>query len=69
VKTAVGEKSFFLPGKALPADIAPFVCRRYERVVMLHFAIAFFASNGRAIGYLGIDFFNHLAVSSYLRFR
>ena len=58
-KTTVGEESLFLSGKALPADIAAFVVRCDESVVMVHLTIAFFAANKRFIGRFRVDGFCH----------
>ena len=37
------EESFFLALKAFPADVMRFVARGDERVVVVHFAVAFLA--------------------------
>ena len=64
MKTAMCKKTFFLTTEAFPTDIAPFIRRRNERVVMFHLPIAFFTSDRCAVGYFRIEFFYHFAVSS-----
>jgi hypothetical protein len=64
MKSAVGKKSFFLPGETFPADVPAFIRRRYESVVVFHFPIAFFAPDRGPVHGLWIDCFSHFDVSS-----
>lgn len=58
------EEAFLHSRKALPADVAAFVCRSDERVVMVHLAVAFLAPHRGPISNLGIHGFWHLNCSS-----
>jgi hypothetical protein len=63
-KTSMSKKAFFLPAEAFPANNPLFVRRREKRVVMIHFAVAFFTANGGFAGYFRVDRFDHAGFSS-----
>ncbi len=52
---AFGVKAFFVPAQTLPADDSPQICRRNERIVMIHFAVAFLTAGRRSVGNLRVD--------------
>ena len=53
------EEPFLFACQALPTDVLSLIRRRNEGVVMLHFAVALFASNSGFVGDLGVDRFDH----------
>ncbi len=58
-KITVSEKSLLLPGEALPTDITSLVRGADEGVVMVHFAVAFLATNLCLASSFWIDLFCH----------
>ena len=58
----MGEKSLFLAGEALPADIAPLISGHYEGIIMLHHAVASFAADRWFFGNFRIYRFDHGAM-------
>jgi hypothetical protein len=58
-EVAMGEKAFFLPGKALPTDIAALIGRCNKSVVVFHLAVALHTPDRLSVNYFRIDGFYH----------
>ena len=53
------EEPLFFPSQAFPANIGALVCRRDERVVMVHLAVTLGAADRRFVGDLRVDGVDH----------
>ena len=67
-KITFGKKALFRPLCAFPADVAFDVVRADESVVMIFFAVALGAANGRLVHQLGVGRFDHIMVLFRLPF-
>src|SRR5215207_4332193 len=54
------EETFFLPGKALPADVSTLVGGCNECVVVVHLTVAFHAADRRLINRFWVESFRHI---------
>ena len=59
----MSEKAFFDTAEAFPADVAFLVRRRNERVVVVHFAVAFLAPYRGLVRNFRVDGFDHIQPS------